>query len=106
MKFLVKQLDIDIIECRNLLSRFKGFMFKKNKITYGLLFRHCNSIHTFFMYQPIDVIMTDINDNILFTYEQLRPGKIILPKKGVYNTYELPIGSIHRIKENADTTEK
>lgn len=75
-------------------------MFKKKKIDYGLCFPRCNSIHTFFMLQPIDVIMTDKNNKILYIYSNLKPWKIILPKKNVYYTYELPIGSTNDLKVN------
>lgn len=98
MKINVKQLDIDIKECKSLYSRTIGFMFKKKKITSALLFNNCNAIHTFFMYQPIDVVMTDKDDNILFQYSKLKPNKIIWPKKGVYKTFEFPTGTIEKIK--------
>lgn len=97
MKFNIQSIDIDIFECDSLLKRIKGFMFVKKKITYGLAFKKCNAIHTFFMYQPIDIIMTDINDKIIYTHKGLKPNKIILPKKSVRYTYELPIGSIDKI---------
>jgi uncharacterized membrane protein (UPF0127 family) len=97
MKINVKQLNIDVTTCNKWHSRLIGFMFKKENITKGLLFDRCNAIHTFFMYQPIDVVMTDIDNNILFTFENLKANKIILPKKGVYKTYELPVGSIKKI---------
>jgi uncharacterized membrane protein (UPF0127 family) len=100
MKLNVNSLNIKIIDCNTIFKRAFGFMFKKEKINYGLLFNKCNSIHTFFMYQPIDVIMTDKNDNILFTYENLTRNKIILPKKNVYKTYEFPIGTIKKIESN------
>lgn len=99
MKLNVKLFDIEIIEAKGIFNRFKGFMFVRKKINNGLLFKKCNAIHTLFMFQPIDVIMTDINNNILYTYKNLKPYKIILPKKNVYHTYELPIGSISKIKE-------
>ncbi|MDD3048457.1 MAG: DUF192 domain-containing protein [Bacilli bacterium] len=87
---------IKIIECNSFYSRLKGFMFRKKIITEGLLFKNCNSIHTFFMLQKIDVIMTDKDNNILYKYEDLKPWKIILPKKNVKNIYELPVGSIKK----------
>ena len=62
----------------------------KKNINYGLCFPKCNSIHTFFMLENIDVIMTDKNYNILYIYKNLKPNKIILPKKNVYYTFELP----------------
>lgn len=98
MKINVKQLGIDVIECKSFIKRAKGFMFTRKKIMTGLSFKKCNAIHTFFMFQPIDVIMADIDNNVLYLYENLKPNKIILPKKNVYWTYELPIESIKKIE--------
>ncbi len=75
-------------------------MFKRKKINYGICFPKCNCIHTFFMFQSIDVIMTDINHKILYIYPNFKPWKIILPKKNVYYTYELPLGSTSKFKIN------
>ena len=84
-----------LYDCVSFYKRFKGLMLCKD-FNYCLRFSKCNSIHTFFMLKSIDVIMTDINDNILFTYQNLKPWRIILPKKNVYNVYELPAGSIDK----------
>ena len=65
-------------------------MFKKN-INTALLFNKCNSIHTFFMKSNIDVIMCDKEDNIIYYYNGLKKNKIILPKKKVYRTIDLPV---------------
>ena len=65
-------------------------MFKKN-INNALLFNKCNSIHTFFMKENIDVIMCDKDNNILYYYKNLGKNKIIWPKKKVYKTIELPV---------------
>ena len=83
------KLDINIKICNKFYDRLLGLMMKKN-INYGLCFPKCNSIHTFFMLENIDVIMTDKNYNILYIYKNLKPNKIILPKKNVYYTFELP----------------
>ena len=88
----IKKLKINI--CNNLFNRFLGFMFSKN-INYGLCFPKCNSIHTFFMLRPIDVIMTDKDYNILYIFKNLNPNKIILPKKNVYYIFELPINKFN-----------
>lgn len=89
-----------IKETKGFYQRLKGFMFYQKNIDYGLVFKKCNSIHTFFMRQPIDVIMTDINHKILYIYPNFKPWKIILPKKNVYYTYELPLGSTTKFKIN------
>ena len=91
MKLIYNNKEIEIIECKNFLSRFKGFMFKK-KINCALLFNKCNSIHTFFMKENIDVIMCDKDNTILFFYKNLPKNKIIWPKKGVKKVFETPSG--------------
>lgn len=77
--------------CDNFFNRLIGLMFRKN-INYGLCFKRCNSIHTFFMRENIDIIMADKNNKILFIYNNFKRNKIILPKRHVYYTYELPCG--------------
>lgn len=70
-------------------ERLIGLMFKKN-ITYGLYFENCRAIHTFFMLDKIDVVATDKNDNIIKTYKEVKPFRIIIAPKGTKNIYELP----------------
>ena len=75
--------------CLKFKDRLMGNMFKKEII--DMCFPRCNSIHTFFMLKPIDVYMTDKNNKILFVYKNLKPYRIVLPKKTVYYTYETSI---------------
>lgn len=103
-----KNKEITLIECKSFYSRFMGFMLKKN-IDKALLFKKCNSIHTCFMRDNIDVIMCDKDNKILYYYNDLGKNKIILPKKGVYKTIELPvsyfninIGEMIRIKYDVE----
>ena len=91
MKLLYNNKDIDLYECKSFFSRLKGFMFTRN-IDKALLFDKCNSIHTFFMKENIDVIMCDEDNKILFYYKDLPRGKIILPKYGVKRVFETPSG--------------
>lgn len=90
MKLIYKNKSIDLFECKSFYSRLKGFMFKK-EINNALLFNKCNSIHTFFMKANIDVIMCNKNNEILYYFNNLSKRKIILPKKNVYKTIELPV---------------
>ena len=99
MKLLYNNKDIDLYECKSFFSRLKGFMFTRN-IDKALLFDKCNSIHTFFMKQEIDVIMTDKNNKIVKIFKNLKPNRIILPQKNVYYTYELPVGVSNFYKVN------
>lgn len=96
MKLEITKLKCNIIICNKFKSRLLGFMFKTN-IDYGLLFPNCNSIHTFFMKENIDVIMLDKNYNIIKCYENVHRNRIILPKRKVKHILELPA---HYIKKN------
>ena len=84
-----KDKKVKIYDCISFYSRLKGFMFTKD-IKHALLFNNCNSIHTFFMKENIDVIMCDKNNTILSYYKNLSKNKIILPKKGVSKVIETP----------------
>lgn len=82
---------MEIKECRGFWEKFKGLMMKKN-FNYGLKIR-CNGIHTFFMLENIDVYLTDKNNTILYIYKNVKPNRIIGPKKNVVFTYEFPVNS-------------
>ena len=82
--------EIELIACTTFYTRLKGFMFE-DKIDKALIFNKCNSIHTFFMKRNIDVIMCNKDNKILYYYHNLGKNKIILPKKNVYKTIELPV---------------
>lgn len=98
MKLIYKNKEIELTNCKTFISRLKGFMFKTN-ITNALLFDNCNSIHTFFMKENIDVIMCDKDNNILYYYQNLSKNKIILPKKKVKKVIETP-SNYFNIKTN------
>lgn len=81
--------NVEIKEADTFTKRLFGLMFKKN-INYGLLFKNCRSIHTFFMKEEIDIIATDNNDNIIKIYKNVKPRRIIIAPTGTKNIYELP----------------
>lgn len=89
MKLCYENKMIDLIECKSFYSRFMGFMFQK-KIDRALLFDKCNSVHTFFMKEKIDIVMCNKENVVLFYYPNVNKGKIILPKKGVTKVFETP----------------
>lgn len=89
-------IKMEIKEANTFIKKLKGLMFKKD-LDYILKLK-TNGIHTFFMRINIDVILTDENNKILYIYRNLKPNKIILPKRKVKNTYETPINYIKNIK--------
>ena len=89
MELQYKGKNIELIECKTFFSRLKGFMFTK-KINNALLFNNCNSIHTFFIYNNIDVILCNEDNKVLYYYKNIKKNKIILPKKNVVKIFETP----------------
>lgn len=92
MYIYVNDIKYKLIVCNNVISRFMGLMFKTN-IKDIYMFPHCNSIHTFFMKEKIDIIFTDKDNNVIKTINSLDKNKVIVCKKA-YNVYELPNKSI------------
>ena len=91
MKIKLNNKNIDIYEAIHFKDRLFGLMGRKN-INYGLLFKRCNAIHTFFMREPIDVIVLDQTNKIVFIKNKLLPNKLFRIKSKQKNTsiLELP----------------
>lgn len=85
--------NIKIYTANTFLKKLFGLMFKKN-ISYGIYFKNCRSIHTFFMFDNIDVIAYDKDNNIIKTYKNVKSCKIIIAPKNTKNILELPKNTI------------
>ncbi len=88
---------MEIKEATTFFQKLKGLMFKKN-FNYILKLK-TNGVHTFFMKTNIDIVLTNKNDKVLYIYRNVKPNKIIWPKKGIKYTYEMPCNKI-KIKIN------
>lgn len=81
MKIVVKETGLVVAshakEAKSITQRMLGLMFSKS-IPNGdaLWIRPCNSIHTFFMNYPIDVLFIDKNLRVIKIYENLKPWRI------------------------------
>jgi uncharacterized membrane protein (UPF0127 family) len=91
---------IDQLETANgILKRMKGLIGKeKIESNYGLWIKRCNSIHTFLMSFPIDVIFVDKNLKVKKCIEQIEPNKIIWPICGASSVIELKSGFLKEHK--------
>ena len=93
MYLIYKNNKLKIYEYKTFFKKLFGLMNKKN-ISYCIRINNCNSIHTFFMKENIDICITDKTNNIIYLKENLSKNKVILPiKKGKY-VYEFPINTI------------
>lgn len=86
---MLKYNNITIEYANSFNKRLLGLMFKKS-IETGLCFNNCRAIHTFFMFDKIDVLATDNDDNIIKKYKNVKPCRIIIAPKGTKKIYELP----------------
>ena len=92
-------MSIDNVKyCYSFKDRFLGLMFK-HEIS-NLCFPKCKSIHTFFMFENIDVIFTDKNKKVIKIYKNVKPNRIIIDKNAYYvyelkkDTYKIKLGDI------------
>ena len=98
MYVIINKRKIKLNEHNNFWQKFKGYMFRLMPIEEGMRFSKCKSIHTYFWFQNIDIIMTDKDNKIIKLYPNFGSEKIIFPKRKVYYTYLLPVGSINNLK--------
>ena len=70
MYLIYKNNKLKIYEYKTFFKKLFGLMNKKN-ISYGIKINNCNSIHTFFMKENIDVCITDKTNNIIYLKENL-----------------------------------
>lgn len=82
MAMMLKK-NSELILCRDFkiassfFDRLIGLMFsKKMKDFDGLLIKHCQSIHTFFMFYSIDVVFLDSKYRVIKIIHQLKPWRL------------------------------
>ena len=102
MYIIINNKKINIIEAITFKQRLNGLIGNTN-IDYGMLFKKCNSIHTFFMKENIDIIGLDKNNKVIYKYENLGKNKIIKVKNNINETsiLELPKGYSKYIELNS-----
>lgn len=86
------------------MKRFLGYMLQEEPDYESILFQPCNSIHTFFMKFPIDVLFIDENMEVCKKIEDLKPGKIIMPVKKAVMVVEGKGGRFKNIIEGEKIT--
>lgn len=89
----------EIIKAETFQQRLMGLIGKTN-IDFGMLFPKCNSIHTYFMKENIDIIGLDENNEVIYKYENLDKNRIIKINNNIKKTsiLELPANSSKKIR--------
>jgi len=96
-----RRLPYRIRRCDTFGTRLLGLMFRERPLTdeaYHLV--PCNSVHTFFMRFPIDVLFLDADGRVLRIVGGVAPWRVLLPVKEAASVLELPAGAseAHGIK--------
>jgi uncharacterized membrane protein (UPF0127 family) len=55
----------------------------------------CNSVQTFGMRYPIDVVFLDAERRVVRVVRGVRPGRVVWPVPGAHSALELPAGVVH-----------
>lgn len=99
MKLKIGKKSYDIVVAKTFPKRLKGLIGQTN-IDYGMLFPKCNSIHTYFMKENIDIVGLDENNEVIYKYQNLEPNRIVKIKNPQNKTsiLELPLNASQKIK--------
>ena len=93
-KSLKKENEIVVAEARiahSFFERFLGLMGKTNlTLKDSIVFPNCNSVHTLFMRENIDVIFVSAQGLVVKIFDSLKPWKMLLPQKHAAHCIELP----------------
>lgn len=93
LKLADRELAVKCRVARDFFSRLMGLMGRKTiPADEALLFPKCNSIHTFFMRFPIDVIFVSKDGTVVDVIEAMAPWRMLLPRQGAKHTIEMAGG--------------
>lgn len=85
----------DVIMADTPLKRIKGLLGRKEfKKGQAIILKPCNSIHTFFMHFPIDVLFIDKENRVIKAIPHLKPFRLTLVYFNSSFTIELPPDTI------------
>jgi uncharacterized protein len=86
----------DLLVADTIFKRLKGLLGRKYlKSGEALLLRPCNSVHTFFMRFPIDILFVDKNNKVIAALSSLAPFRLSRIYLASCLTIELPAGTIN-----------
>ncbi|RLE38935.1 DUF192 domain-containing protein [Candidatus Woesearchaeota archaeon] len=94
----------EVKHCRNLVSKVRGLMFRKKVNCRGLVFHFAkervNSLHTLFVFHPIDILFLDKHKKVVEIKKNLQPFRCYRPKKKSKYVVELVAGVVRRSDTN------
>jgi uncharacterized protein len=91
----ISLLSGNIIAADSFLKKLFGLVFQPPlKEGEGLLIDNCNSIHTFWMRYPIDILFLDSKNRVIRFFEDLRPFRVTPFIRGAIKAVELKSGCV------------
>lgn len=87
-------LATDLKEAKGIIDSLLGLLKKSNSCC--LLFKTRFGIHTFFLKQPIDVLILDNNFQVVKIKENLKPNRVFFWNPRYYFILELPGGVVKK----------
>jgi hypothetical protein len=85
----------EVIIADTFLKRVKGLLGRKDFLPgQTLIIKPCNSIHTFFMQFPIDVLFVDKDNRVIKTLSSVKPFRLTSIYFQASFIIELPSGTI------------
>ena len=86
-----------VVVANSALTRLRGLMFRRRLgVEEGLWLRPCQSVHTWWMFFPIDILFLDRHYSIVSLIDHLRPFRMTWPRWQASSVIELPAGTIAR----------
>ena len=92
-----KKMFLNVYIADTFWTRLVGWLGKDTAGEDGLLILPCNSVHTFLMKFPIDVVFLNFKNQVIITHENVVPNKMIWPVKEAKCVLELPAGTTARL---------
>ena len=85
----------DVFVARTFFSRTKGLLGRKVFLpNQAMILDPCNSVHTFFMHFPIDILFIDKNYKVIQALYQFNPNRISRTYWPAHKVIELPVGRL------------
>lgn len=96
-----EELAAQVGKAYSFLMRLKGLMFSK-ELPNGcsLHLKPCQSVHTYFMNYPIDVVFVNKQQEIVGVVESMSPRKVSKVYRSAASVFEFPAGTISRTNTN------
>lgn len=99
MKLIINKKKLNIVEKNSFFEKLKGIKFVLEPIKDAYRFKS-HYANTYFLFQRVDIIMTDENNKVLYIYPNCKTEKLIFPKFNVKYVYFLPLETTKDLEIN------